>query len=165
MNEPAVSLRPMARTDIPAASRLTARCYRFLAERQGFSPEQRRRLLMERCSEAWVRETFEAYPRFVAEAGGRVVGLVGIEGNDIAELWVDPARHRQGIGAILFRKAKQVIADAGHTTLTVRTTGYAIPFYEVMGAHVVARKSCPGGPMVGWPLTYLEKSLEGGDNA
>ena len=159
MSEPRCDIRPMTLNDVPAVSRLVTACYEFLTERQGFSPEQLRRLLAERCSEAWGRETFEAYSRFVAESGGRVVGLVGIEGNDIAELWVDPAWHRRGTGLILFGKAEQVIADAGHATLTVRTTGYAIPFYEAMGARIVGRKPCPGGPLVGWPLTYLEKPL------
>lgn len=159
MAEAAVNLRPMTREDVPAASRLMTACYEFLAERQGFSEEQLRRLLAERCSEAWTRETFEAYPQYVAHVGDSIVGVVGIEGSDVAELWVDPTRHRQGIGTMLFRKAEQLIADTGHTTLTVRTTGYAIPFYETMGARVVDRKPCPGGPMIGWPLTYLEKPL------
>lgn len=159
MDDPAVSLRPMTREDVPAASRLVSACYRFLAERQGFSAEQLRRLLAESCSEAWLEETFDAYPRFVAESGTCVVGLVGVEGNDVAELWVDPAWHGQGIGAMLFRKAERMMRDAGHTTLTVRTTGYAIPFYEAMSAQVVDRRPCPSGPLIGWPLTYLEKSL------
>jgi len=154
-----VNMRAMTSEDVPAVSRLVTACYEFLAERQGFSPEQLQRLLVERCSEAWIRETFHAYPRFVADSDGCVVGLVGVEDNDLAELWVDPACHRQGIGTMLFAKAEQMIADAGHATLTVRTTGYAVPFYEAMGAHVVAQRPCPGGPMVGWPLTYLEKPL------
>ena len=155
------SIRPMTIEDIPAVSRLVTACYEFLTERQGFSPEHLRRLLAERCSEAWVRGTFPAYPRFIADANGRVVGLVGIEGNDIAELWVDLAWHRQGIGTMLFGKAQQTIADAGYATLTVRTTGYAVPFYEAMGGHIVGRKPCPSGPLVGWPLTYLEKPFAG----
>ena len=125
MSEQTVPIRPMVPGDILAVSRLVTRCYEFLAARQGFSSEQLQRLLAERCSEACIGETFDAYPRFVAESGDCVVGLVGVVGNDVGELWVDPARHRQGIGAMLFRKAEQAIADAGHTTLTVRTTGYA----------------------------------------
>ena len=162
MRRPAMSLsiRAMQLEDVPAVNLLVTDCYRFLAERQGFSAVQFRRLLEERCSENFVRKLFEEFPHYVAESGGRIVGAIGIEGSEVAELWVSPDYHRQGMGRALFRKAEDVIRQAGHAALTVRTTGYATHFYGAMGAHIVGRKPCDGGPLQGWVLTYLEKALD-----
>jgi hypothetical protein len=52
------------------------------------------------------------------------------------------------------------LRDRRQAVLTVHTTGYAIPFYEAMGAHVVRKRACDFGPIEGWTLTYLEKELK-----
>lgn len=150
----------MAREDVAAVSQLVATCYRFLAERQGFSSPQLKRLLTERCSEEWIRKTTALGETYIAESGAGIVGLVGIEGNDIAELWVAPRCHRGGIGRQLFSTVERILRDRRQAVLTVHTTGYAIPFYEAMGAHVVGKRACDCGPLKGWTLTYLEKELK-----
>ena len=155
-----VQIRPMSPDDVVPVAALVADCNRFLALRKGFSARQVRRLLAERCSEAWVRDTTAAGGTYLAVSGGAVVGLVGIEGHDLAELWVAPRWHRRGVGARLFAKVEGILRERGHSRLTVRTTGYAIPFYEAMGARVVGEKACDRGPLEGWPLTYLEKDLD-----
>jgi len=97
---------------------------------------------------------------YVAESDRQVVGALAIDGNDIAELWVDPRRHRQGVGTALFRTAEAVVAAAGHRHLTVRCAAVgARPFYEAMGATVVASVPCPCGPLKGWPLTHYRKDV------
>ena len=145
--------------DVPVVAGLIAECYKFLAKQQKFTPLQLKRLLEECCSEEYVLKLYNEFPHYVAETKGGIVGIIGIEGNDIGELWVFPKYHHQGVGAELFKKAEQLIVEAGYSVLTVHTTGYAIPFYEAMGAHVVGKKLCSGGPLKGWPLTFLEKSL------
>lgn len=150
----------MSMDDVTAASKLVTHCYTFLAERQRFSIRQLQRLLSERCSEDWIRQTTARGETYVAESGGEMVGLVGVDGNDIAELWVAPASHRSGVGTQLFAKAESIMRQRRYVVLTVHTTGYAIPFYQAMGARVVREKACDGGPLTGCTLTHLEKELK-----
>jgi ribosomal protein S18 acetylase RimI-like enzyme len=149
----------MSVNDVLAVSELASTCYSFLAEQEGFSDSQLKQLLDTRCSIQYVQQSSRQFDRYVLELDGRIVGLVAIEENDLAELWVLPERHREGIGTLLFQEGERLIAGRGHRTLTVRTTGYAVPFYKAMGAHVVGRKPCEWGPLKGWELTYLEKPL------
>lgn len=154
-----VTIRAMTHDDVPAASRLVTDCYAFLAAQQGFSSRQLQRLVAERCSEEWIRKDTAHGETYVAESGGEVLGLVGVDQNEIAQLWVAPCAHRSGVGATLFAKAEHVIRRQGSAVLTVHTTGYAIPFYQAMRARIVTTKRCACGPLAGWTLTYLEKEL------
>ncbi len=154
-----IIVRPMKADDIMSVRRIVQECYEFLAQREGFTLEQIRRLVEERCSDDWIGEAYARYQSFVALVDQAVVGVVGIEGNDVAELFVRPDHHCRGVGSILFETAEQAIADAGHSELTVRTTGYATGFYERMGAQTVGKMRCPHGPLVGWELTCLRKSI------
>ena len=156
-----ISIRRMSADDVPAVSRLMSSCYLFLAKEEGFSDCELEQLLDTRCSAQYVRESSRRFDRYVGELDERIVGVVAVQESDVAELWVLPERHREGLGTALFQKGEQLIADAGHRILTVRTTGYAAPFYEAMGAHVVGRKRCDRGPLKGRDLTYLEKRLLG----
>ena len=149
----------MSLDDVAAVSKLVTDCYTFLAGRQGFSSRQLQRLIAERCSGDWIRQSTALGETYVAESGGAIVGLVGVEGNEIAELWVAPDLHRTGIGSQLFAEAECIMCRRGHTVLTVHTTGYAITFYQAVGAHVVRKQTCDCGPLEGWTLTYLEKEL------
>lgn len=154
-----ISIRSMTLEDVPVVAVLTAECYKFLAEKQGFSSPQLKSLLKERCSEDYIRKLYNEFSHYVAEIKNGIVGVISIKGNGIAGLWILPKYHRQGVGKKLFEKAEQLVAQKGYNLLTVHTTGYAVPFYEVMGMHIVKKEPCEFGPLKGWPLTFLEKSL------
>lgn len=156
------TIRTMILDDVAAVARLVTDCYTFLSQQQGFSSRQLQRLVAERCSEEWVRQTTTLGETYLAESSGEIVGLVRIDGHEIEELWVSPCCHRSGIGSRLFSSAAQLMRQRGYAVLTVHTTGYAIPFYLAMGARIVAKKSCTCGPLEGWTLTYLEKELNPG---
>lgn len=154
-----IRVRKMERRDVPSVCRVVQAAYEFLADEQGYSRKQRRRLLEERCSPEWVGPQFLRWRSFVAISGRRVVGVLAVNGAEIEELFVHPEEHRHGIGTRLFRKAEEVIADDGHPHLIVRTTGYAVPFYEGMGARVIGKERVTCGPLVGWPCTVLSKDI------
>ena len=96
----------------------------------------------------------------VAESESSIVGAVAIDHNEIAELWVNPVFHRQGIGAALFRHAEDKIREAGHALLTLHcATHTAKPFYLAMGCQVEDVRSCASGPLEGRPITCYTKSI------
>ncbi len=153
-------IRRMKSEDVPAVSRLVTDCYSFLADRQGFSALQLRRLLEERCSESCVREFYDRFEHYIAACGERIVGVVGIEKNDVAELWVSPDRHRQGIGRALFGKAEELIREAGHTVLTVRTSPRATPTSSPVQPTTQTMKDCtPRSCVVPLTITLSVASL------
>jgi len=150
----------MAPEDILCVSEIVSECYCFLAKKQGFSDNQLQGLLSERGTKQCIAKWFDKYQTFVSEDDSKLLGVLGTEKNDIGELWVLPSHHGRKIGKTLFQKAEQEIAKAGYPKLTVRTTGYAVPFYKAMGAFVVDQRPCAFGPMKGWNMTYLEKPLQ-----
>ena len=154
-----ITIRHIKPADVPAVSDLVSSCYSFLAQHQGFSAAQLQRLISERCSPECIEQTCHEFERYIAESSDDVVGMVGLRENDVAELWVSPDFHHQRIGAQLFAKAEDLIRSRGHAVLTVRTTGFAVPFYQAMGCRILEKKACPFGPLEGWVMTHLEKNL------
>jgi putative acetyltransferase len=92
----------------------------------------------------------------VAEAGGRVVAFLALDGDEIDHLYVDPAYHRKGFGAALLQEAK---TQRDHLELWVfqRNLG-AIAFYEAHGFTIVASTDGAGNEehepdhRMAWPV-------------
>ena len=156
------TIRAMTEADANPVSAIVAADYRLLAVYDGFTPEQLHRLLAERCTADYLREGWlTRWDCYVAESSTRILGAVAIDGNEIAELWVAPECHRQGIGSALFRYAEQRMWEAGHRQLTLHcATMSAQPFYLAMGCDVVDVRPCSGGPLEGRPITCYRKKLE-----
>ena len=156
----AFTTRPMSEADIPAVAALLDESYRFLAQRDAYSEEQLAGLLKQCASEDSLlrRHSLPHYSVFVAESEGPIVGYIALETNDIAELFVETARHGQGIGTTLLQRAEKTVRDAGHQVLTVHTAT-APGFYEKKGMHIVETTKCAYGPLEGRPLIYLERKL------
>jgi len=157
-----VVTRPMRDDDVPQASRVSAECYRSLAEEMAWSADELAGLLRDCASVEAVRALHSRCTCFVAEcggAGGAVVGYAAVEGNEISELFVRPGYQRRGIGSLLYAMAETAVRSAGHATLTVGTATNAEGFYEKMGAHVARRVEIDRGPLAGRTSTLLEKEL------
>lgn len=153
----------MLESDDKVVSQIMCECYRFIAEPDRLTVEQLDRMLQERCQPEHMAIMRSRFDCTVAEVNGKVCGIVALGGNNVAELFVHPAHHRHGIGAMLFRHAQERVKASDYTKLTVATTGYAIPFYEAMGMHTVGRRQVTFGPLEGRDLILLEKKLKAHD--
>lgn len=70
------------------------------------------------------------------EQGGRPVAFLGLSGDELAALFVDPALHRAGVGRQLVDHA----VERGARRLSVNQANPgALAFYERMGFHAVGR--------------------------
>lgn len=91
-----------------------------------------------------VREAIDDF--VVAEAGGAIVGTVGMEIRGAFALLrsaaVDPARHRGGIGARLVQRVVEVARDRRLQALYLFTPS-AAPFFEGHGFTRTRREAIP----------------------
>lgn len=83
----------------------------------------------------WVRDVlFRDTAMWVAEIGGRIVGLMSLTPGWLEHLYVDPDRHGQGAGAALLLRAKNATeANDGLALWTFQANDGARRFYERYG--------------------------------
>ncbi len=153
-----ITIRQMREDDCPQVSRLQCASFEYGALRAGYSAEQIAAYHRDRGSIESIRARLLQSHCHVACRGDQVVGVAGINGNEIATLYVDPECLRQGIGSRLFEVAARAIARAGHREILLGTIfPGAIPFYLAMGMAEAGRKRVAGGPMAGAESTLLKK--------
>ena len=75
------------------------------------------------------------YLMFVAEAEGKLVGLISLRsGNHISLLFVDEKYHRKGIGTRLVKHLQEyMLQNTEQQKLTVFAAPYGVPFYHKTG--------------------------------
>ena len=154
----ATAVRRATAADDQAISDIICAGYRFIAGPDGITDEQLAGLLRAHTVERAV-EIRALWECLVAEANGRVVGMIAFSEDEIQNLWVHPDFHRRGVGTALFRAAEAAIRATGQSRMCVCTTGYGRPFYEAMGMTFVGKRKIDRGPMEGGKVTVLEKML------
>ena len=70
---------------------------------------------------------------FVAVTDSHVVGVVRGNGHRLVNLFVDGGFHRRGIATRLVRRYEEACQDAGLSYIVVRSSLYAVPFYQSVG--------------------------------
>ncbi|MCJ2373786.1 GNAT family N-acetyltransferase [Pseudomonas sp. RGM 3321] len=74
---------------------------------------------------------------FVAVSGEVVVGTASLEGQVVRSVFVDPDRHRRGIGRLLMAELEHVAREAGLELLIVPSSLTAQEFYTALGFRLV----------------------------
>ncbi len=144
-----VSVRKMNEEEISQVSELLCVCYRWLAQKEGFTDDELKGLLEFRGSRETVRKESQQELYLVACKRELVVGMVALRDNEITKFYVDPEHHCQGIGAALFRASEQIIRNKGYSEMTLFAIGTTpIPFYQAMGMSVVGHKQGRSGRQV-----------------
>ncbi len=101
----------------------------WLEQRMGHSHEDNLRFFREtimRENEVWV-----------AESGGRVVGLLALRGSLVDRLYVEPEWQRRGVGRALLEKARE-LSPTELRLFTLQRNERARRFYEAHGFRVEA---------------------------
>lgn len=76
---------------------------------------------------------------FVAEIDNHILGVIGLETNEITALYVDPKHQRHGVGKLLYKKIRELVSRRKIKELTVKSTIVAVPVYEKFGFKIVER--------------------------
>ncbi len=154
-----LTIRKMAGPDIPRVSQILTANYLFIAAPDKI-PSDRMPALLEKCASVnAVTDMPNNRDCYVALSGKDVIAFLTIKGDQIGDLFVDPAQHRKGFGAEVFEFAKETIRKAGHKRLVLVTTGYGIPFYQAMGMTITGKIDITSGPLRGGKTTRLEMPL------
>lgn len=155
-----VEIRPMEDADVDRVAALLRACFRWLGDREGFSPRQRAFLEGPRSSPETVRQEAKSRPHLVACEDGAVVGLVVVNGQEIARLYVHPDFHRRGIGTRLFEAATDLIRRSGGTEVRVGAlVADAVAFYRAMGMSIVGKEAYEPAIFGGRKVTLLRRLL------
>lgn len=140
-------IRPFTPKDAPAISMIMIKTIKFNID----GPETKAALAADSTPEKLIAKSHDR-TFFVAEEQGTILGIAGHKGNQVKTVFVDPDRHREGIGRALMTTALQAIKDAGYTTASVNASSYAEGFYEKFGFVKEWRKQVP---FHGAPLTIV----------
>jgi ribosomal protein S18 acetylase RimI-like enzyme len=96
-------------------------------------------------------EELKACKKFVACDDDKVIGFVGVDGDFLAWLYVDPAHYGQGVGRQLLRLAVREIGE-GAWTIVLDENRTAITLYESEGFQEIERFK---GENAGYPCTCI----------
>jgi len=155
-----LDIRAMRNEECAEVSEVLHACFEWLADREGFNARQRDFLLNQRSSEQTVREEAETRPHLVAVENGVILGMVVVNGNQIARLYVHPKHHRRGVGRALFEAAVNRIREAGFSEVKLGAlVDDAVAFYRAMGMSVVGREPYEPEIFLGREVRLMSKRL------
>lgn len=81
----------------------------------------------------YLREVMATRAMFVAEENGKVVGTVGLEGDEVCALYVDPEVHGRRVGERLLRRIEDFALSCHIHLVHLSASLTAVGFYEKMG--------------------------------
>jgi len=70
---------------------------------------------------------------FIAKENNKVIGMIRGKPGKISNLFVNGSYHRKGVGKKLVRLFESEALSHGSTGIKIRSSMYAIPFYQTMG--------------------------------
>ena len=92
-------------------------------------------------------ETISAWPTFVAESEGIIIGFVQLspisEPWELVSLWVHPGHMGRGTGHQLLRRASAAASESGQSRIHIDADPNALGFYLACGARQLGTISAP----------------------
>ena len=156
-------IRQMKPGDVQAVSDLLRSCYRWLADREGYTSEQVDFLLDKRGSVETVRRESREQLYLVGCIDGAVAGMVSVAGNEVTKLYVTPTRHGHGLGARLLAAAASTVRESGFEEIFLGTTPDTVAFYESAGMSVAGTRRPTRGPFTDREVVIMTMRLDGAE--
>jgi len=161
MQKHEINIRDMRDEDIAIVSEIVCAGYNWLAQTEGFTAEELRRLLDERGSIDAISKQSKECHFLVAIIDDKIVGMASIFKNEIAKLYVASDYHHHKIGSALFAAAEKQIADEGYAEIHLVAFPTSLKFYKAMGMAIDGEKTSTRGPLKGRTFIHFRKRLVG----
>lgn len=158
MENDKITIRKMQTDEIPRVSEILCNCYRWLAEKEGYTQNQLEWLLSNRGSIQTVTTESQKELYLVAVHESAILGMAAIRENRITKFYIDPQCHRQGVGSILFKAAEEQIRQE-HSEVILGATNTAVPFYQKMGLIQISREPYKTDIFPGRMIAIMSKKL------
>lgn len=111
---------------------------------------------LKKKSEEELWDYFNVNPiQFIAENNGEIIGVVNGNPERITGLFVQGKEHQKGIGTLLCKKFEKTASDLGSNEIKVRSSLYAVPFYQKMGY----KKTTGVRSLKGLKVIHMRKAL------
>lgn len=124
-------IRPMRRQDIPAVSALIQNT--VLVSNSADYDLEVIRALLENFSQRGLRSLAGRRRLFVCDSGGRLRGVIGLEGEAVCNLFVAPDEQGRGIGQELLEQVEDLAREQGLARISLDSSLTAVGFYERLG--------------------------------
>lgn len=83
-----------------------------------------------RLKEMFKNNDYQVYGAFLQNT---VIGVLGVRGEHISLLFVEPKYHHQGIATALLKMIFTSLKSLGCERMSVNSSPYAVPFYKKLG--------------------------------
>jgi N-acetylglutamate synthase-like GNAT family acetyltransferase len=123
------TIRPFRPEDAQSCCILIQEC---LNDDSSLNPSLRQKL-QENESPQTMEERAKLFYMAVYESESKIVGIVGLDLNEIRLLHVSPERRRSGIGRALFRHICEMTPDSFFSEIFVYSSLSAVDFYKAQG--------------------------------
>ncbi|KQQ91694.1 GNAT family N-acetyltransferase [Massilia sp. Leaf139] len=109
-----------------------------------------------------VRELVARGGGIVAEKAGRMLGYAVLDAvsGEVDAVFVEPADHGRGIGALLMEALDAAARAAGCERLFLSASLNAVPFYERAGFVAIREEMYPHRSGVDIPSVFMQKRLD-----
>ena len=110
----------------------------------------------------------ESLPRLISAGGavaaleaGRLLGYAVLDAasGEVDAVFVEPAEHGRGIGALLLASLEQMALAAGRERLFLSASLNAVPFYRRAGFQAVREELYPHRSGIAIASVYMEKQI------
>ncbi len=152
-----ITIRRMTTDDAEGVRRVTRLALEWLGACEGWSPEQTGHMVADQASPGAMELVLTRQQAWVALLDGVVVGAASAVRCELARLFVDPARHRRGVGTALLRAVEQQMSATGCEGLRAKAPPPSLPFYLAMGMVEEGREPCRAEEMRGHEVVLLSK--------
>jgi ribosomal protein S18 acetylase RimI-like enzyme len=131
-------IRPFTKADTISTAQLITKTFRQFNSHDFFDPKAVKKYAdtfdpeLNRSDQLY--QLFQQSPIFlVAEQNHQVIGMIRGKEHKISNLFVDADYHRQHIGTKLVTEFEERVRQSNTSKINVKSTLYAVPFYENLG--------------------------------
>jgi len=134
-----MQIRKFKKTDAPKVSQLIRKCITELFPH--YYPKKVIDVLYKKNTPKSVIKRSNERDYYVMEEKNHILGIMGIQKNNIRTSYVNPAYHKKGIGRKLLNHLENIVLEKNYSKLTTHSSLSAKTFYQKCGFKIIRKVS------------------------